>query len=150
LNKSSGDPIYRAAIDSAMTEYFAGYEIVSWSNNFLVTCESDPEARARAQYVSATNCEYDLSRLNDLFSTNFAAGVTSDHGIWVIVLKDSPGASANGWNFGYETAESSRIVLQRAFIPPPPVPPPPDPPLVAPPSYAQRLTENELSDFSQL
>jgi hypothetical protein len=120
---------------------FAGYETIAQTKNFLVTCESDPEARVRAGYVADT-CEADLAMLNTLFSTNFEAGNTSKYGIWVIVLKDQQSSSSNGWNYGYETEESSRIVLQRAFIPPPPPPPQPGgPPLVPPPNYARAVPE---------
>lgn len=105
-----------------MTDYFAGYEIVAQTPNFLVTCEDDVGARLRAQYISSS-CEEDLARLNDLFSTNFQAGKTSPHTIWVVVLKDDPTSGKNGWNYGYETEESSRIVIARAFTPPPPSPP---------------------------
>src|SRR3984893_16289573 len=114
-----------------MPDYFAGYEIVANTKNFLVTCEDDFGARQRAQYIGAT-CEYDLSRLNDLFSTNFEAGKSSPHGVWVIVLKDVPASNSNGWNYGYETEESSRIFIQRAFNPPTPPPPPIIPPDPAP------------------
>lgn len=105
-----------------MTDYYAGYEIVAQTPNFLVTCEDDVVARLQAQYISST-CEEDLARLNDLFSTNFQAGKTSPHTIWVVVLKDDPTSEANGWNNGYETEESSQIVIANAFTPPPPSPP---------------------------
>ncbi len=114
-----------------MPSYFSGYEIVASTKNFLVTCEDDSGARQRAQYIAAT-CEYDLSRLNDLFSTNFEAGNTSPHSIWVVVLKDNPASTFNGVNHGYETEESSQIWIARAFTPPPPPPPPPIPPDPAP------------------
>ena len=123
-----------------MPSYFGQYEIVAQTKNFLVSCVGDVEARQRAQYVAAI-CEYDLSRLNDLFSTNYEAGNTAEHGIWVNVLKDVQGTSSNGWNYGYETNQSSRIVLQRAFIPPPPTPPPADPPPVTPPNYVAAVAE---------
>lgn len=110
-----------------MTDYFAGYEIIAQTKNFLVTSEADPGARQRAGYI-AQSCENDLARLNDLFSTNFEAGNTSPHPIWVIVLVDDPSANFNGLNYGYETKESSRIYIRRAFVPPPPQPPSPFPP----------------------
>jgi hypothetical protein len=113
-----------------MPDYFAGYEIVAQTKNFLITCEDDPGARQRAQNIGHA-CEADLSRLNQLFSANFEAENTSPHSIWVVVLKDDPTATANGWNFGYETEESSQIWIRRGFTPPPPAPPsliPPDPP----------------------
>jgi hypothetical protein len=113
-----------------MPDYFAGYEIVAQTKNFLITCEDDPGARQRAQNIGYV-CEADLSRLNQLFSANFEAENTSPHSIWVVVLKDDPTATANGWNFGYETEESSQIWIRRGFTPPPPAPPsliPPDPP----------------------
>src|ERR1043166_5575934 len=106
-----------------MPSYFAGYEIVAQTKNFLITCEDDPDARSRAQNV-AGSCESDLARLNDLFSTNFETGKTSPHSIWVVLLKDDPTSNANGWNYGYETNESSQIWIRRGFVPPPPVPPP--------------------------
>ena len=112
-----------------MPNYFAGYEIVAQTKNFLVTCEDDADARVRAQNVGYT-CEADLARLNDLFSTNFEAGKSSPHSVWVVVLKDDPTSGANGWNYGYETDESSQIWIRRGFSPPPPPPPsvfPPDP-----------------------
>ena len=118
-----------------MPDYFAGYEIVANTRNFLVTCEDDSGARQRAQYIAGT-CEYDLLRLNDLFSTNFEAGKSSPHSVWVIVLKDNPASTANGTNHGYKTEESSQIWIQRGFNPPPPPPPPiipPDPPPLAGP-----------------
>jgi hypothetical protein len=123
-----------------MPSYFDGYEIVAETKNFLVTCDNDPEARFRAQNVGYV-CEADLASLNDLFSTNFEAGNTSDYTIWVHALTDQQSASANGWNYGYETDESSRILLQRAFIPPAPQPPPPDPPLVPPPNLGNAVIE---------
>lgn len=105
-----------------MTDYFNGYEIVAQTPNFLVTCEDDVVARLQAQYISGT-CEEDLARLNDLFSTNFQVGKTSRHTILVVVLKADPTSGANGWNYGYETDNSSRIVIANAFTPPPPAPP---------------------------
>jgi hypothetical protein len=105
-----------------MTEYFAGFEVVARTPNFILTCEDDVGARLRAQCISNT-CEEDLARLNDLFSTNFQAGKTSPNTIWVVVLKDDPTAEENGWNYGYETDNSSRIGIARAFTPPPPSPP---------------------------
>lgn len=113
-----------------MVSYFSGYEIVAQTKNFLVTCEDDAGARQRAQSIGTT-CEADLARLNQLFSTSFEAGKSSPHGIWVVVLKDDPTSTSNGWNYGYETEESSQIWIRRAFTPPPPSPPslfPPDPP----------------------
>ena len=101
-----------------MPDYFAGYEIVAQTKNFLITCDSAPEARVRAQNVAGV-CEDDLAKLNDLFSTNFETGVTSDHTVWVNALNNAPAAPLKGWNYGYETGESSQIVLQRAFTPPP-------------------------------
>src|SRR5262249_4874243 len=82
-----------------MPAFFAGYEIVAQTKNFLVTCEDDADARVRAQNIGYT-CEADLARLNDLFSTNFEAGKTSPHGIWVVVLKHDPTSGANGSNYG--------------------------------------------------
>jgi hypothetical protein len=117
-----------------MPNYFGQFEIVTQTKNFIVTCVDDAEARLRAQNVGAV-CESDLKRLNDLFSTNFEAGNTSDHTIWVNCLKNLPSSGANGWNYGYERDQSSRILLQTAFIPPPPTPPPADPPAVTPPNY---------------
>ena len=114
-----------------MPDYFSGYEIVANTKNFLVTCEDDAGARQRAQYIGAT-CESDLARLNDLFSTNFEAGKSSAHSIWVVVLKDDPSSGANGWNLGYETEESSQIWIRRGYVPPPPAPPPIIPPDPAP------------------
>ena len=116
-----------------MPSYFAGYEIVTSTRNFLVTCEDDPDARVRAQQIGSS-CEADLARLNDLFSTNFETGNTSPHTIWVVVLKHDPSSNANCWNYGYESDESSRIYIRRGFVPPPPPPPPiipPDPPPLA-------------------
>ncbi len=119
-----------------MPNYFSGYEIVAQTKNFLVTCEDDVGARQRAQYIGFT-CEADLARLNQLFSTNFEAGKSSPHGVWVVVLKDDPTATYNGLNYGYETEESSRIWIRRAFNPPPPPPPslfPQDPPPLSGPN----------------
>ena len=56
-----------------MPNTFAGFEIVSQTKNFMVTCDPDPEAKIRAINVSET-CESDLAQLNTLFSTNFEAG----------------------------------------------------------------------------
>ncbi len=126
-----------------MPGYFSGYEIVAETTNFLVTCENDPGARQRAQSIAAV-CETDLFRLNQLFSTNFAAGMSSPHSIWVVVLKDDPSATANGWNYGYETEESSQIWIRRAFTPPPPPPPslfPPDPPPLSGPDLNAAVVE---------
>jgi len=123
-----------------MPDYFAGKEIVAQTKNFLVTCDDNSEARFRAQNVAGV-CEGDLASLNDLFSTNFEVGKTSDHTIWVHALTDQQAASANGWNYGYETEESSLILLQRALVPPPPTPPPPDPPIVPPPNYGAAVIE---------
>ena len=106
-----------------MPDYFAGFEIVARTKNFMVTCHNDAEARQRAQSVGGA-CETDLARLNDLFGCNFEAGNTSDHAIWVHVLQDDQLSTANGWNHGYETSQSSRILLQRAFLAPAPSPPP--------------------------
>ena len=63
---------------------------------------------------------FHLARLNDLFSTNFEAGSTSPHATWVVVLKDDPTSKSNGWNYGYETEESSQIWIRRSFSLPPP------------------------------
>ena len=123
-----------------MPNYFGQFEIVAQTKNFMVTCDGDAEARVRAQNVAGV-CESDLRSLNDLFSTNFEAGNTSDHTIWVNVLKNDPTTNFNGFNYGYETDESSRIVLPRAFLPPPPPPPPADPPLVTPPNFINAVIE---------
>ncbi len=126
-----------------MPDYFAGYEIVARTKNFLVTCEDDADARVRAQYIGYV-CEADLARLNDLFSTNFEAGKSSPHSVWVVVLKDDPTSSANGWNYGYETEESSQIWIRRGFVPPPPAPPsliPPDPPPLPGPNLNNAIME---------
>ena len=64
-----------------MPNYFGQFEIVAETKNFIVTCDGDAEARVRAQNVAGV-CESDLRLLNDLFSTNFEAGNTSDHTIW--------------------------------------------------------------------
>jgi hypothetical protein len=126
-----------------MPDYFAGYEIVAQTKNFLATCEDDPGARQRAQNIGYT-CEADLARLNQLFSTNFEAGKSSPHSIWVVALKDDPAASLNGWNHGYETEESSQIWIRRGFSPPPPAPPPavpPDPPPLPGPNLNVAMAE---------
>ncbi len=86
-------------------------------------------------------CESDLRSLNDLFSTNFEAGNTAEHSIIVHVSKDDPKTTFNGLNYGYETDESSRIYLPRAFVPPPPAPPPADPPPVTPPNFVTATIE---------
>jgi hypothetical protein len=126
-----------------MTDYFAGYEIIASTKNFLVTSESDPGARQRALYIGGV-CDSDLAQLNDLFSTHFEAGTSSPHTIWVNVLQDDPTSPSNGWNYGYETDESSRIVIRRAFTPPPPSPPslfPPDPPPLTGPNLNNAIIE---------
>jgi hypothetical protein len=68
-----------------MPDYFDGHEIVAQTKNFMVTCDDNSEARFRAQKVAAV-CEADLASLNDLFSTNFEVGNTSDYTIWVHAL----------------------------------------------------------------
>ena len=126
-----------------MPDYFSGYEIVAQTKNFLVTCEDDAGARQRAQYIGFT-CEADLARLNNLFSTNFVAGGSSQHGVWVAVLKDDPAATYNGMNHGYETEESSQIWIRRGFTPPPPPPPslfPQDPPPLSGPNLNVAINE---------
>jgi len=126
-----------------MPDYFAGYEIVAQTKNFLVTCEDDVGARQRAQYIGYV-CEADLARLNALFSTNFETGKTSPHTIWVVALKDDPTSNANGWNYGYETEESSQIWIRRGFAPPPPAPPsliPADPPPLTGPDLNAAIIE---------
>src|SRR5262245_23127143 len=112
-----------------MPNHFAGYEIVAETKNFLITCEEDPAARERAAFLSYT-CEADLTRLEQIFSTKFQAGETHEFGTWVNVLVPPPNRRPNGFNYGYEHDESSRIVIVNAFVPPPPEPPslfPPDP-----------------------
>jgi hypothetical protein len=125
-----------------MAGTFAGYEIVASTKNFLVTCEDDVVARNQAIAVGNI-CEWDLNILQDLFSTEFQYDKTIDHGVWVNVLKDDPSRTWNGVNYGYETQESSRIVIGRAFTPPPPSPPmfALDPPLDPGPNYAQAVIE---------
>ncbi len=126
-----------------MTDYFAGYEIVARTRSFMVTCEDDADARVRAQNIGRT-CEGDLARLNDLFSTNFETGKSSPHTIWVVVLKDEPTSTSNGWNHGYETKESSQIWIRRGFVPPPPAPPsliPQDPPPLPGPDLNNAVNE---------
>lgn len=123
---------------------FAGYEIVASTKNFLITCADDFVARNQALAISYC-CEADLTRLQQLFSTTFQVGETIDHGVWVNVLKDDdPNRTFNGFNYGYETEESSRIVIGRAFTPPPPPPPPllpPDPPFDPGPNLNQAVLE---------
>jgi hypothetical protein len=115
-----------------MAGTFAGYEIVASPKNFLITCEDDVVARNQATAISYI-CESDLTLLQDLFSTEFQYDKTIDHGVWVNVLKPDATRGWNGRNFGYETEESSRILIGTAFTPPPPPPPsfvtdpPPDP-----------------------
>ena len=125
-----------------MPDNFQGYEIVSSTNTFLVTCEDDFLARNQALAISYI-CEPDLTRLEQLFSTEFQAGKTIDHGVWVNVLKLDPGRTWNGVNYGYETRQSSRIIVGRAFVPPAPPPPgtPPDPPLDAGPNFNRAVME---------
>jgi hypothetical protein len=126
-----------------MPETFAGYEVVARTKNFLVTCADDADARVRASNIAFT-CEDDLARLNELFSTNFEAGKTSPYTIWVVVLKDDPTSQLNGWNYGYETDESSQIWISRGFVPPPPAPPsliPPDPPPLSGPDLDDAIVE---------
>ena len=128
-----------------MPNFFGPYEIVAETKNFIVTCSSDNDSRTRAQNVAAV-CEYDLSLLNDLFSTNFEAGNTSEHTIWVNAIQ-AQSTGPNGFNYGYETDRSSRIVLPRTFTPPPPSPPPVDPPPVPPPNFIAAVAEFPRSVF---
>jgi hypothetical protein len=125
-----------------MPNSFQGYEIVSSTNNFLVTCEDDFFARNQALAISYI-CESDLTRLEPLFSTEFQAAKTIDHGVWVNILKADPGRTWNGVNYGYETEQSSRIVVGRNFQPPEPAPPstPADPPLDAGPNLNRAVME---------
>src|SRR5664279_2980460 len=125
-----------------MPDNFQGYEVVSSTKNFLVTCESDFLARNQALAISYI-CEPDLTRLEQLFSTEFQAGKTIEHGVWVNVLKSDPARTWNGVNYGYETKQSSRIVVGRGFLPPafPPPGTPPDPPLDAGPNLNRAVME---------
>jgi hypothetical protein len=104
-----------------MPDTFQGYEVVASTPNFLITCENDVVARNQALSISYI-CESDLKRLEELFSTEFQYGKTIDHGVWVNVLKDDPVRTWNGLNHGYETNQSSRIVVGHAFTPPSPTP----------------------------
>src|SRR5437870_12317657 len=117
-----------------MPNYFGQFEIVAETKNFIVTCDGHAEARVRAQNVAGV-CESDLRVLNDLFSTNFEAGNTSDHTISVNVMKHDPTTPSNGFNSSYETEQSSLIVLPRAFLPPHTPPPTAEPPPVTPPCF---------------
>jgi hypothetical protein len=125
-----------------MAGTFAGYEIVASTKNFLVTCEDDVVARNQATAIGYI-CESDLNTLQDLFSTEFQYDKTIDHTVWVNVLKDDPTRSWNGQNHGYETEESSRIIIGRSFTPPPPSPPTfvTDPPADPGPNYARAVIE---------
>lgn len=98
-------------------DYFAGFPIAGETKEFLVTfaSESDLDALAYAQAILLT-CERDLDQLQAWFRTDYRAG--SPHGIWVHV--DSAGGG--GMNFGYESDESSRIVVSGTFTRSPPVP----------------------------
>jgi hypothetical protein len=100
-----------------MPNYFAGFEIVSQTKNFLVTCANDAGARERARFV-ASICEADLTRLEGIFSTNFQTGETHDYSTWVNVLTPDPASGANGFNYGYESDQSSRIVILNSWDPP--------------------------------
>lgn len=98
-------------------DYFAGFPIAGETKEFLVTfaSESDLDALARAQAILLT-CERDLDQLQTWFRTDFRAG--SPNGIWVHVNS----AGGGGSNFGYESDESSRIIVSSVFSPSPPVP----------------------------
>jgi hypothetical protein len=121
---------------------FAGYEIVASTKNFLITCEDDVVARNQATAIGYI-CESDLNTLQDLFSTEFQYDKTIDHTVWVNVLKDDPSRTWNGQNHGYETEESSRIIIGKSFTPPPPPPPTfvTDPPADSGPNYARAVME---------
>ena len=126
-----------------MTDYFQGYEVVAQTENFFITCEDDTDARQRAISVESC-CESDLAQLNELFSTNFEFGKTSPHKIWVNVLINDPKSTSNGWNYRYQTSESSRIVIQKTFSLPLPSPPsisPPDPPPLTGPDLNDAVIE---------
>lgn len=125
-----------------MAGTFAGYEIVASTKNFLITCEDDVVARNQATAIGYI-CESDLNILQDLFSTEFQYDKTIDHSVWVNVLKDDPARNWNGQNYGYETKQSSRIIIGRSFTPPPPPPPAfvTDPPPDPGPNYARAVIE---------
>lgn len=98
-------------------DYFAGFPIAGETKEFLVTFagETDLDALARAQAILLT-CERDLDQLQAWFRTDFRAG--SPYGIWVHVNS----AGGGGLNFGYDSGQSSRIVVSGTFAPSPPVP----------------------------
>ncbi len=88
-----------------MTGTFAGFQIAGETQHFLVTYadagDADEILRATAILES---CEADLATLEQWFSCNFDS---SPYGIWIQVLKGSPGAGAE--NSGYISSESSVI-----------------------------------------
>jgi len=135
-----------------MTQYFDGFEVVSESKNFIITCVDDPAARQRAQDVSYT-CEADLTRLEQIFSTNFQTGESHDYTTWVHVVTPLPGATANGMNYGYARDQSSRMIIMGAYTPQAGPPFPPDPPLPALDvnrilhDFARRIFVVELSEI---
>jgi hypothetical protein len=98
-------------------DYFVGFPIAGATEEFLVTfaSETDLDALARAQAILPT-CERDLDQLQAWFKTDYRAG--SPYGIWVHVNSTGGG----GTNSGYESDESSRIVVSSTFAPSPPVP----------------------------
>jgi hypothetical protein len=88
-----------------MSGTFDGFQIAGQTRHFLVTYadagDADEILRATAILES---CEADLATLEQWFSCDFDS---SPYGIWVQVLKGSPGDGSE--NYGYTSSESSII-----------------------------------------
>jgi hypothetical protein len=90
-----------------MSGTFAGFQIAGGTRHFLITYADagDADEIERANAILAS-CEADLATLEQWFSCDYD---TAPYGIWVQVLKGSPGAGAD--NYGYTTSESPIIQI---------------------------------------
>jgi len=97
-----------------MADRFLDFPIALTTPHFLITYASDADvdAQARAQAIGAT-CENDLKALEGWFACSYD---NSPHGIWVHV---APGTHLGGAsNFGYESDQSSRVIVRGTYAPP--------------------------------
>ena len=90
-----------------MTETFLGFQIAGATRHFLVTYADagDADQILRANAILEC-CEADLATLEQWFSCDYRP---APYGIWVQVLKGSPGAGAD--NYGYTSSESPLIQI---------------------------------------
>ena len=90
-----------------MPETFLGFQVAGATKHFLITFadagDADEILRANAILES---CEADLATLEQWFSCDYDQ---APYGIWVQVLKGSPGAGAD--NYGYSSSESPLIQI---------------------------------------